>query len=156
MPFYQFRKELFLPASPEELWQFIKNPRNLSKITPEYMNFQIVNPDDIDDMYPGMIISYHVSPLPFYRTQWVTEITQIEEGQYFIDEQRVGPYKIWHHQHHIRSHEGGTMMTDIVSYQPPFGFLGGIANYLFIANQLKGIFLYREEKMKEIFESVNS
>ncbi len=153
MGFYQFRTEQWLPADKEKVWTFISDPKNLAKITPDYMNFVITSLDEIDGMYPGMIVSYRVSPLPFFRSTWVTEITEILENQYFIDEQRVGPYSLWHHQHHIETKDGGTLMTDIVSYKPPFGFLGSIANWLFIEGQLKKIFDYRRSRMEEIFPS---
>lgn len=100
-----------------------------------------------------MIISYRVSPLRGLRTNWVTEITHIKEKEFFIDEQRIGPYKMWHHQHFIESIPEGTLMTDIVSYQPPMGFIGALANTLLIRNQLKKIFDYRKEVLEQIFNT---
>ncbi len=98
-----------------------------------------------------MIISYKVRPLLGIPMTWVTEITQVVERKYFVDEQRVGPYALWHHQHLIEPHKNGVMMTDIVSYKPPMGFLGSIANSLFIRRQLEGIFAYREKALKKRF-----
>jgi ligand-binding SRPBCC domain-containing protein len=102
-------------------------------------------------MYDGMIISYQVSPLFGIKTTWVTEITHVRDRNYFVDEQRVGPYSLWHHQHHIEEIEGGVLMKDIVSYEPPFGFLGAIANTLIIENKLNEIFNYRTLALERKF-----
>ncbi len=98
-----------------------------------------------------MIIAYRVSPLMGIKTTWVTEITHVQDLKYFVDEQRVGPYKMWHHQHHIEKVQGGILMTDIIDYQPPMGFLGAIANKLVIGKKLEEIFAYRMIKMEEFF-----
>lgn len=151
MAFYQLRKEQLIRASVDELWEFISSPANLQKITPEYMKFEITSSDTHPEMYPGMIITYKVSPLPGMRMKWVTEITQVNEKHFFIDEQRVGPYKIWHHQHHLIPTEDGVKMIDIISYVPPFGFLGAIANSLFIKRQLNGIFEHRRKVLEQLY-----
>lgn len=154
MAFYQFKREQKLNASLEELWDFISSPANLKKITPEYMGFDITS-DSPDKMYPGLIISYKVSPLLGIKTQWVTEITQVKDKSFFIDEQRVGPYALWHHQHHIEPIEGGVLMKDIVSYQPPFGILGALANRLFIQSKLEEIFAFRKVALEKRFGPYN-
>lgn len=151
MAFYQLKQEQFIPATVDVLWEFISAPANLQKITPEYMNFEITSGETSEKMYPGMIITYKVSPIRGVRMKWVTEITQVNEKHFFIDEQRVGPYKIWHHQHHLIPVEGGVNMIDIISYVPPFGFLGAIANSLFIKRQLNGIFNHRRKVLEELF-----
>jgi ligand-binding SRPBCC domain-containing protein len=151
MGFYQFKKTQVINASLEAVWEFISDPANLKKITPDYMGFDITSKDVPSKMYAGMIISYRVSPLFGIKTTWVTEITHLKENSYFVDEQRVGPYKIWHHQHMIQPTEKGTLMTDIVSYQPPLGFLGSIANELIIKGKLNEIFEYRTKALDEIF-----
>lgn len=151
MGFYQFKKAQVINASLEVVWEFISDPANLKKITPDYMGFDITSKDVPSKMYAGMIISYRVSPLFGIKTTWVTEITHLKENSYFVDEQRVGPYKIWHHQHMIQPTEKGTLMTDIVSYQPPLGFLGSIANELIIKGKLNEIFEYRTKALDEIF-----
>ena len=133
------------------MWNFISSPANLKKITPDYMGFDITSGDLPEKMYPGMIICYKVSPLLGIKMNWLTEITQVDEKRFFIDEQRVGPYKIWHHQHHIEPIEGGVLMTDIVTYKPPMAFLGSIANTLVIKNKLNEIFDYRRNVLNEIF-----
>ena len=122
------------------------------------MGFDITSTGLPDKMYEGMIIGYKVSPMFGIKTTWVTEITHVVENKYFVDEQRVGPYKMWHHQHMVESTPKGTLMTDIVSYQPPFGFLGNIANALFIRGKLNEIFDYRTKILNELYgaDSLNS
>ncbi|NNF21548.1 MAG: SRPBCC family protein [Saprospiraceae bacterium] len=151
MAFYQLNEKQFVPATIDEVWDFISSPANLKEITPDYMGFDITSKDLPEKMYPGMIISYKVSPILGIKMTWVTEITQVREKEFFIDEQRVGPYSMWHHQHHIKPVEGGVMMTDIVTYQPPLGPLGAIANRLLIRKQLKEIFDYRRMAMDKRF-----
>lgn len=151
MAVYTLKQKQYVPASMDEVWNFISSPKNLKHITPEYMGFDILTPDLPEKMYPGMMITYRVSPLPGFKTIWVTEITHVTSGKYFVDEQRVGPYKMWHHQHHIEPVDNGVLMTDIVTYQPPLGFLGAIANHLIIRNKLSEIFSYRTVKLEERF-----
>ncbi len=151
MAFYQFKKEQKVNASMEDIWDFISSPRNLKEITPEYMGFNITSKDLPEKMYEGMIISYLVSPILGIKTNWVTEITHVKDLQYFVDEQRVGPYSIWHHQHFIEPISNGVLMRDIVSYEPPFGFLGAIANSLIIKGKLQEIFDYRTIAVEKKF-----
>ncbi len=151
MGFYQFRTQQKLKASLDEVWDFISSPANLSKITPEYMGFIITSEYLPSRMYPGMMISYLVSPVMGIKTTWVTEITQVRDKSFFVDEQRVGPYALWHHEHHLEPIKNGVLMTDIVSYKPPLGFLGSIANSLIIRKKLKEIFDYRNNALDELF-----
>lgn len=151
MPFYQLRTEQTIPASIDEVWDFISSPKNLKTITPDYMGFDITTPDLPEKMYPGMIISYIVTPVLGIKTTWVTEITHVKDKEYFVDEQRIGPYTMWHHEHKIQPVDGGVLMNDIITYQPPFGILGAIANSLFIKRQLKSIFDYREQAIIKMF-----
>ncbi|MEQ9466815.1 MAG: SRPBCC family protein [Ekhidna sp.] len=139
-----------LPIGLSEAWDFFSSPKNLEKITPDHMGFKITSGEP-GSMYPGQIISYKVSPLPGIKTSWVTEITHVEEGKFFVDEQRFGPYSMWHHEHHFEENEKGVMMTDKVSYKIPFGFLGHIAQRLFVGRQLRGIFEYRVKVLEEKF-----
>tara|TARA_Y100001933_G_scaffold259243_1_gene308687 strand:+ start:274 stop:732 length:459 start_codon:yes stop_codon:yes gene_type:complete len=148
---YQFKTKQLLRSDLETVWDFVSSPRNLKKITPPYMGFDITSKDLPLKMYPGMIISYKVSPLLSIPTTWVTEITQVEKHKFFIDEQRVGPYTMWHHQHFLEETKDGILMTDIVTYKPPFGILGSIANSLFIKKKLKSIFDYRFVALEKIF-----
>lgn len=151
MGFYQLHKTQKIPATVEKVWDFISSPANLKKITPAYMGFDVTSKNLPAKMYPGMIISYKVSPVFGIKTTWVTEITQVKEQKYFVDEQRVGPYSLWHHEHKIESIPGGVLMTDIVSYKPPYGVLGSIANALLIKNKLKEIFDFRTVAVEHIF-----
>lgn len=112
-----------IPATIDRVWDFISSPANLKKITPKYMGFNITSKLLSEKMYPGMIISYKVSPVLGFKMTWVTEITQVKEKQYFVDEQRVGPYSMWHHEQKIDPIEGGVLLTDIVSYKPPLELL---------------------------------
>ncbi len=143
MAFYQFKKKQKVNCGIDELWDFISSPKNLKEITPDYMGFNMTSESSDDKMYPGLIITYLVTPLLGIKTDWMTEITHVEDKKYFVDEQRVGPYKMWHHQHKIEPIENGVLMTDIVTYSPPFGFLGAIANKLFIKSKLEEVFDYR-------------
>jgi len=151
MAFYQFRREQFIRADIDTIWDFISSPENLKEITPAEMGFDITSAGLPKKMYPGMIISYRVKPLLGIPVTWVTEITQVVEGQFFIDEQRIGPYAFWHHQHFIEKKDDGVLMKDIVSYAPPFGILGRIANALIIRKKLNAIFEYRKKVMENIF-----
>ena len=151
MAFYQLHKSQKVKASVDEVWDFISSPQNLKEITPDHMGFDIISENLPDKMYPGMIICYLVKPLPIMKTKWVTEITQVEDQKYFVDEQRIGPYAMWHHQHFIEPIEGGVIMRDIITYSPPFGFLGAIANALLIKKKLRLIFDYRFDAVERKF-----
>lgn len=155
MAFYQLIKTQKLPVSVGEIWDFISSPINLKEITPPHMGFVVTSNTGVDKMYPGMIITYKVSPLLNIKMDWMTEITQVKELEYFVDEQRIGPYAMWHHQHKIEAIEGGILMTDIVTYQPPMGILGAIANTLIIKNQLQAIFNYRTIALEKRFGKYN-
>ena len=135
----------------DNLWKFISSPKNLSKIPPSYMDFKILS-NIPDEMYEGLIISYTVKPILGVKMNWVTEITHIKDKKYFVDEQRKGPYKMWHHEHILIETDNGIIMKDIISYIPPFGILGKILNILFIKRQVKGIFKYRTEVLNKIFK----
>ena len=151
MAFYQIHTEQKLPATIGEVWDFISSPGNLKVITPEYMGFEITSGNPTEKIYPGMIITYKVSPLLGIKMDWITEITQVRDKEYFIDEQRSGPYAMWHHFHKIEPVEGGVLMRDVVSYKPPFGPVGNLANKLFIGKQLNKIFEYRRQALEKLF-----
>jgi len=140
-----------IPGDLSAVWTFFSNPANLATITPESLRFNVISKHHGDTMYAGQIIEYKVSPLFNVPLYWMTEITQVRDQQYFIDEQRYGPYSLWHHQHHFKIIDGGIEMTDIVHYKIPFWFLGDIANALFIRKQLQEIFLYRYQKTVQAF-----
>ena len=151
MPVYTLHQTIKIPSTIEKVWEFISDPGNLKKITPPYMGFDITTKALPSKTYAGMIIHYQVSPLMGIKTTWVTEITQVSNMNYFVDEQRVGPYRMWHHQHFIEPIDGGVLMTDIVDYQPPLGILGAAANFLLIRKKLTEIFDFRTLKIEEYF-----
>ena len=142
-----------IPISLDKAWDFFSNPANLQAITPDNMGFKVISKHHGDTMYAGQIIEYTVKPVLGIPLYWMTEIIQVKDKQYFIDEQRFGPYSLWHHQHHFKAIEGGVEMTDIVHYKNPLWLLGRLANFLFVKKQLKGIFQYRLKKTEELFGS---
>ena len=148
---YTLFSEQTLDISLEKAWDFFSSPKNLAKITPSKMGFKITSGEP-EKMFPGQIISYKIKIFPFISSKWITEITQVKHLSYFIDEQRFGPYKMWHHEHHFIKTEKGTKMTDKISYKIPFGFFGRLVHSLFIKKKLIQIFSYRstilEEKLK--------
>ena len=149
--YYQLHKEQKLNAKISDVWNFAVSPKNLQRITPDKMGFEITSENSEEKIYPGMIITYKVSPILNIKMNWVTEITQVKENNFFIDEQRLGPYKMWHHQHIFIDNDDHVLMKDIVTYIPPFGLLGDMANKLFIKRQLNEIFNYRFVEMNKIF-----
>ncbi|WP_299155646.1 SRPBCC family protein [uncultured Christiangramia sp.] len=149
MKIYTLKSKQNLPISVEEAWQFLSDPRNLKTITPDYMGFKILSGAD-RPMYPGQLIQYIVTPVAGIKTKWVTEITQVRDHEFFIDEQRFGPYALWHHKHFIKEIPGGVEMEDIVDYKLPMGFLGRLAHPLLVKPKLKEIFDYRRQKLIEL------
>jgi ligand-binding SRPBCC domain-containing protein len=150
MQLYQLHAKQGLPIDRDTAWKFLSDPKNLKVITPEHMGFHILDGTE-RAMFPGQIIQYKVSPFKGYTTKWVTEITHVLEGNYFVDEQRFGPYALWHHKHFVNEVPGGVEMEDIIDYKLPFGILGRLAHPLIVKNQLKNIFSYREKKLHELF-----
>ena len=149
------RQSQFLPVARSVLWDFVSVPQNLNQITPPKMAFKIVGPQP-DFAYAGLLLEYKVRIPVLGWTDWLTEIKYVSEGYSFMDEQRVGPYKLWLHTHTLEDAEGGTKMTDEIHYQMPFGLLGEIAHVLFVKRTLKQIFDYRRERLDEIFPSNES
>ena len=139
-----------LPVSLQEAWAFFSDANNLLTITPPFLNLKVTNQLFGDKVYPGQIIRYKVKPVAGIGVSWMTEITHLEEERFFVDEQRKGPYKLWHHQHHFKSIDGGTEMTDIVHYALPFYFVGE-AFHPVVKKKLKDIFSYRFNKINELF-----
>ena len=147
---YQLKTTQFIPATMKECWDYFSSPENLKEITPPGMGFNIKT-DLPAKMYEGMMIEYKVTPLLGIPMTWITEIKAVKEGQFFIDEQRKGPYAIWHHEHHFKEVDGGVEMTDIVSYEVPFGILGKLVHPIIVKPKLDQIFKYRTKKVDEIF-----
>ena len=147
---YRLKTVQKLPISLEKAWDFLSDPGNLKNITPDYMGFKILAGAE-EKMYAGQIIKYTVTPVLGIPLGWVTEITHVRDNEYFVDEQRFGPYRLWHHKHFIKAISGGVEMIDIVDYKLPFGILGRIAHPLFVKRQLNQIFNYRYNKLIELF-----
>jgi len=147
----QLKQEQFLPLTLNEVWEFFATPVNLNKVTPKELDFQITSPVP-EKMYEGLFITYKIKPMLNIPLNWVTEITHINEPYYFVDEQRQGPYKIWHHEHHFREVEGGVIMTDILSYEIGKSIFGWIAGLLFVHNTVKKIFSYRYQALEKYFK----
>ena len=155
MKIYRLHEIQNLPISMEQAWKFLSDPKNLKTITPNYMRFEILGGDE-KMMYPGQIIKYIVTPVMGIPTQWITEITHVKEGEYFVDEQRFGPYALWHHKHFIRPIKNGIEMEDIIDYKIPFGILGQMAHPIIVKPKLKEIFEYRKKKLLELFGEYKS
>ena len=151
MSVYSLQTVQKVPVSLEEAWSFFSHPKNLAVMTPEYLNLRFTNPLYGEEMYPGQVMTYKVKPLFGIPLFWMTEITHVQDKKYFVDEQRFGPYSLWHHQHHFREIPGGVEMTDLIHYKLPLGFLGNMANSLFVKAQLEGIFKFRHNKVEELF-----
>ena len=147
---YELHTKQKLPISIDEAWAFFSDPKNLQEITPPYMGFDIHSGAD-RKVYAGQIIRYTVKPLLGLKLNWVTEITHVAPGQFFVDEQRFGPYIFWHHKHFLHPVDGGVEMEDWVHYKLPLGPLGKFAHALFVCKQLQGIFDYRTQKLNSLF-----
>lgn len=155
MKLYRLHTIQDLHISKDQAWDFLSDPKNLKTITPDYMGFNILSGAD-RKMFPGQIIQYIVTPVAGIPTKWVTEITHVKEGEYFVDEQRFGPYALWHHKHFIESIPGGVRMEDIVDYKLPFGVLGQLVHPILVKPKLKEIFEYRKQKLIELFGTYNA
>ena len=149
---YQYTSRQKLTTTMEEAWTFLSDPKNLKRITPDYMGFDIISGAE-RKMFPGQIIQYRLTPILGIPFRWVTEITHVQKGDFFVDEQRFGPYTFWHHKHFIKKTADGVVMEDIVDYKLPLGPLGWLAHALFVRKKVKQIFDYREKALNEIFNS---
>ena len=150
MKIYTLHSKQNLPITLQQAWDFFSDPKNLKTITPSYMSF-IIKSGAEKPMFAGQIIQYIVTPVLGIKTKWVTEITHVENKKYFVDEQRFGPYSLWHHKHFLREIPGGVEMEDIVDYKIPMGILGQLVHPFLVKPKLKEIFEYREKKLIEIF-----
>ena len=150
MKIYTLQAKQNLPISLEEAWEFLSNPKNLKVITPDYMGFKTLSGDD-RPMFAGQIIQYIVTPVIGIPMKWVTEITHVQDKKYFVDEQRFGPYALWHHKHFLKEIPGGVEMEDIVDYKVPMGILGQMVHPFLVKPKLKEIFDFRRQKLIELF-----
>lgn len=153
MKIYTLTRKQFLPITLEQAWDFFSTPKNLSKITPAHMGFEILYQSGGEKTYAGQIIRYRVQILPGIKAHWVTEITHVKELEYFVDEQRFGPYALWHHQHSFKAVPGGVEMLDEVNYAIPFGLLGRLAHGLFVGREVSRIFGYRFQVLEDYFKN---
>lgn len=142
---------MLIPIPVDQAWSFFSNPVNLQKITPPHMKFNILSTDLPDTIYSGMMIQYAVSPIPGYSIKWLTEIKHVNKPNYFIDEQRSGPYSLWYHQHIFMSQGSQTLMKDEVHYALPLFFLGTLAHTFYVRNKLEKIFDYRKKIISQMF-----
>jgi ligand-binding SRPBCC domain-containing protein len=139
-----------LPVPLDQAWQFFSDPSRLPEITPPWLNLKPTSKLP-SAMHPGLIVMYNVAPFPPVRVLWVTEITHVVDGTLFVDEQRAGPYRFWHHQHHFREVSGGTEMRDIIHYALPFGLAGDFLGRKTVQRKVEGIFEFRREALQRIF-----
>ena len=147
---YSLHAKQRLPINLETAWEFLTDPRNLGKITPPEMGFKIISGAD-RSLYPGQLIEYKVRPLPGFTTRWISEITQVRHMDYFVDEQREGPYAMWHHTHFLKEVDGGVEIEDLISYKVPFGLIGRLLHPVLVRPKLEKIFAYRQTEMTNRF-----
>jgi ligand-binding SRPBCC domain-containing protein len=142
----------FLPISMDTAWNFFSSPENLNEITPPDLQFSILTrlPEKV---YTGLMIIYHVTVFKGVTFEWLTEITHVQAPHFFVDEQRGGPYKLWHHEHHFKEVAGGVEMTDIVHYKLPGGWVGNLFHGLLVKPKLDAIFNHRISVLKTKFIS---
>jgi ligand-binding SRPBCC domain-containing protein len=152
---YSLERVQNIPISLTQAWDYFSRPDNLKDITPPTLGFVIKSKHHGEKMYAGQIIEYTVKPLFGVPLYWMTEITHVEEGKYFVDEQRFGPYSLWHHQHHFKELPGGVEMTDVVHYKVPYWFLGELANAVLVRKQLQMIFNFRYQTIESKFGKYN-
>ena len=145
---YQLKRTQFIKTDLKTAWDFFSSPGNLKKITPQYMGFD-VRTELPEIMYEGLMIEYTVKPLLGIPMNWITEIKTVKDLHFFVDEQRKGPYKIWHHEHHFKVKDGGVEMTDIVSYELPLGILGRVMHPFVVQKKLEEIFDFRFKAVEQ-------
>lgn len=150
MHVYRLQQTQMLPISQDTAWDFLCRPEHLEELTPPGVGLTVTS-DLPDRIYPGLIITYRLNLYSMFSFNWVTEITQAERLSYFVDEQRSGPYRFWHHEHRLRPVEGGVEMSDVVHYALPFGLLGRMVHAAIVRNQLNTIFDYRREVLSARF-----
>ncbi len=150
---YKIERKQLIKKDIAAVWAFMSDPANLARITPPSMQFQVLTEAVNKKMFPGQIIEYYIRPVANIKMHWVTEITHVKDREYFIDEQRFGPYAFWHHKHFFREVPEGVEMVDLVHYKIPYGFIGRLANHLFVKRQLEHIFNYRLQTLNRLFNA---
>jgi ligand-binding SRPBCC domain-containing protein len=147
---FHLHREQFVPGEPARIWEFFATPRNLDRLTSPHLRFRLTGAVAAR-MYAGQMIEYRVGIVPGLWSRWVTEITHVRDGEYFVDEQRLGPYRLWHHEHLFQPVPGGLHMVDHVTYDPGWGWLGGAAQALWIERKLRTIFDFRTAQIGRLF-----
>jgi ligand-binding SRPBCC domain-containing protein len=155
MKVYKLKREMTIPVPIERAWSFFSDPGNLKVISPPEMNFVVLTEPLPDNIHSGLLIEYSLTPLFGIRTKWITEIKEVNEPFFFIDEQKSGPYSLWRHKHSFVQTNDGTHMTDEIEYSIPYSFIGNIANALIVKNKLDHIFKFRKKRISELFSSNN-
>lgn len=150
MKLYKLERRQIVNASLADVWRFFSDPHNLAKLTPPELNL-VVSADTPHEVHPGMIITYRIHTVAGIPASWVTEITHVMNHHLFVDEQRFGPYRFWHHQHHFHETEAGTEVRDLVHYSLPLGPLGMVVHAFVIKARLKEIFDYRADAIRTEF-----
>jgi ligand-binding SRPBCC domain-containing protein len=156
MKIYSIKRTQTLPITQRAAWDFFSSPKNLDMITPKRMKFEILSISGGDKMYAGQIIRYKLQIFSFWTVSWVSEITHVQEPDFFVDDQLFGPYALWHHQHRFRTVPGGVEMTDEIHYAIPFGWLGRLANWLFVGREVNAIFEFRYHTLEQYFQKTVS
>jgi ligand-binding SRPBCC domain-containing protein len=146
---HQLGREQTIPADVSAVWAFFATPRNLNALTPPSLHFQLLG--EPLPMHAGQMLSYRIRVAPLVRLRWLTEIVHVEPGRYFVDEQRIGPYRLWHHEHHFAETSGGTRMVDRVTYALPLGVVGDLIHAVWVRRQLRYIFDYRAARVRDLF-----
>lgn len=151
---YKIERVQRLPITIEHAWDFFSSPKNLEEITPTDMTFELTSGNGDENIHAGQILTYKVAPIGGIKLFWMTEITHVVHHSYFVDEQRRGPYTLWHHKHTFVEIPGGVEMSDVVWYELPFGFIGRIAHALFVKKKVQAIFDYRFKLLGDKFGSL--
>lgn len=154
MKIHSFKQKQLLHISHDQAWAFFANPQNLTKLTPEWMQLTLLS-EAPQMMYEGMIITQQIKPILGIPLTWVTEITRIKERSYFIDEQRIGPYRFWHHEHRLRETPTGIEIIDTLHYALPFGIFGEIAHQIAVKRKIAEVFAFRYEALEKLFGEDN-
>ncbi len=152
MKVYNLERKSTLPITIDKAWSFFSDPKNLAKITPDSMNFEILTKDLPPSIYSGLLVQYTVTPLLGLKMKWLTEIKHVNKPFYFIDEQKSGPYTLWYHEHSFSENGSQTIMTDKVSYALPFSILGNISHSIFVRKKIESIFDHREKVIADLFK----
>jgi ligand-binding SRPBCC domain-containing protein len=148
---FQLHRVQDLPIDLDTAWAFFSDPANLSQITPAWLALRIAS-GAVPEMHPGLIIEYRVHHFSGFQTGWITEITHVDRPHLFVDEQRFGPYRFWHHLHQFHPIDAGVRMTDRVHYALGLGPVGRLVERLYVRSRLEAIFDFRRDALSRIFQ----